>query len=356
MEITALNIFLFSYFLFVYLRSLYILGVGYFYRNRKVINCKSFRLNNPLVTIIIPAWNEEVGISKTIKSALRDKYTNKEIIVVNDGSTDNTLMIAKKFEMKYPEIIKVIDQPNGGKASALNHGIAVSKGEVIVTLDADSYIYPRTTTEIVKSFTKKGADAVVGKIEIGNTNTLVGLAQYFEFVFGFHLKKTQSIQDSIWVMTGALAAYKRSVLEEVGDFDGKVKGEDLDYSLRIKALGYKVIYNDKAICISEGPSTYGMLLKQRTRWKFCYLVCMFKHKYLVLKSKKENRIIGLWELPLSFFYLFETAIYPLLLLILIATIVIHPLTLIPLFIFNFVFPIIIFSTIEILERKVLKKY
>lgn len=189
MEITALNIFLFSYFLFINLRALYILSVGYFYRNRKVINCKSFRLNNPLVTIIIPAWNEEVGISKTIKSALRDKYVNKEIIVVNDGSTDNTLMIAKKFQEKYPQVLRVIDQPNGGKASALNHGIAVSKGEIIVTLDADSYIYPKTISEIVKSFTKDGADAVVGKIEIGNTNTLVGLAQYFEFMFGFTLRK-----------------------------------------------------------------------------------------------------------------------------------------------------------------------
>lgn len=156
-------------------------------------------------------------------------------------------------------------------------------------------------------------------------------------------------------MTGALAAFKKSVIEEIGDFDGEVKGEDLDYSLRIKAMGYKVVYNDKAVCISEGPATYKMLLKQRMRWKYCYLLCMFKHKYLILSTKKENRLIGLLELPLSFFYVFETAIYPLLLLILIVTLIIHPLTIIPIVIFNFVFPLIIFSTIKERQKINLKE-
>jgi len=168
--IILLVIILNIYLLLVLLRTIYTLCVGYLYTNVSIK--ERIKDYNPLVTVLIPAYNEHVGIEKTVRSVLRNTYKNLEVIVINDGSTDNTSEIVNKLLKIYKKRLSLIDKKNGGKASALNAGILQSNGDVILTIDADSYIYPDAIEYLVHALSDPNIDCAVGSILIGNRKLL----------------------------------------------------------------------------------------------------------------------------------------------------------------------------------------
>jgi cellulose synthase/poly-beta-1,6-N-acetylglucosamine synthase-like glycosyltransferase len=228
---------------------------------------------NPKMSVIIPAWNEEVGVVKTIKSILANTYKNKEIVVVNDESTDNTDAVIKQFLATLPDdqakSINYISQPNGGKGVALNKGITNATGDIIVTCDADSAFLPDALTNLSKYYLDEQMMAVVGKVEVDikANRTWVGLLQALEYQFGFYNKRGHAVMGAEYIFGGACASFRAEVFEKIGLFDDQNRTEDIEMSMRCRAAGMHCTYAEDVLSITEGASDLPGLISQRVRWK-----------------------------------------------------------------------------------------
>lgn len=249
----------------------------------------------PTVSVLIPAWNEEVGIIKTLNSVLNTQYKNLEVIVINDGSTDLTHKLVTEFVRDYEThnhsntTIKYLHLRNGGKATALNQGLKLASGEFIMTLDADSMMEKNAITNIIEHFTDKNVAAVAGNVIVGNRKKAIEVMQQLEYLYGFFFKRADSIFNSVYIIGGAAAAYRKDVLMELGGFDHYIITEDIEMSTRILANGYKTRYAADAIVYTEGPSDWKGLCDQRLRWKFGRILTFIKHRKLFFSLKKQHR-------------------------------------------------------------------
>lgn len=268
---------------------------------------------NPKVSVIVPAWNEEVGISTTIESLLESSYKNLEIIIINDGSVDGSDEIIKNIKIKYenmhlndkkfikPQLLYHYKQ-NGGKGHALNTGIEISTGEIIISIDADCFVEKDTVKNFASVFSDKKVMAAVGKVYIGNTQTIIGVIQYLEFLFSFYSKKADSIMNSIYIIGGAAGAFRKKIFTDLGPYNTKNITEDIELSMRIQDAGYKIVYVDDAVVYTEGAVTIKSLIKQRLRWKRGRFETFFQFKHLFFSEKRKHKKILSWLiLPLSFF-------------------------------------------------------
>lgn len=259
----------------------------------------------PLVSVIIPAWNEAVGIITTIKSVLANKYQKVEIIVINDGSTDNTNEIMKNFlkthgeKSKDGKKIKYFEKKNGGKGTALNFGIQNSSGEIVLTMDADSAHHPMAIMNLVKYFKDPAVDAVVGNVKVANARSLVGLIQKLEYIFGFHFKGVHSLFNAEYIFGGACAAFRRSTtFDNIGLFDVENKTEDIEYSMRTKSVGLNSQYADDVITYTEGANSLKGLYNQRLRWKKGRIDTFVKYRHLFFSTKPgHSKFLSFIVLP-----------------------------------------------------------
>ena len=266
----------------------------------------------PLVSLIIPAFNEAKVIEKTINSLLELSYSSKEIIIVDDGSTDNTHKLVKKIAKKSP--IKVISKPNGGKWSALNKGIEKAKGEIIVCIDADTVLVKDAIEHLIPHFTNKDIAAVAGNIKVGNRRKIITKLQALEYVLDINLlRRSESTLSKITVVPGPLGAFRKSVLEEVGMYSADTFAEDADLTMAILRAGYKIKYEMNALGYTEVPATLLDLGKQRYRWYRGQIQVLKKHgKALILMPRiffKE--IILPWFSLFIFLWLFVLMLNPL---------------------------------------------
>lgn len=264
----------------------------------------------PLVSVIIPAWNEEVGLLNTVKTVLASNYRNVEVIVVNDGSTDNSHEIMQDYVELYkkqsasshPIDLKYYYKVNGGKGRALNYGIGKSVGKIIISIDADCALTPDTIGNFVKYFRDPRVMAAVGNVKIGNTDTILGTIQYLEFLFSFYFKKTESLLNTIYIIGGAAGAFRREVFDKVGVYNHLNITEDIDLSVRIQNSGMKIVYANDAVVYTEGASTLEGLIKQRLRWKRGRFQTFKDHKHLFFSTKnKHNKVLSWVILPLAMF-------------------------------------------------------
>lgn len=275
--------------------------------------------NPPRVTVIIPAYNEEVGIAKTIKSVINTKYPNLEIIVANDGSTDKTheriMTFIRKFKKSNREwekqngyappdaaTIKYMKLVNGGKANAMNHAIkAVDEtSEFVMTLDADSVMHHDYIRQMMDTFELyPQAGAVAGNVLVANRSRLIGVIQQVEYVTGFFSKRADSVMNAVYIIGGAAAAYRTWVLDEVGKFDHSIITEDIELSTRILACGIPTKYAHNAVVYTEGPSDWMGLMNQRLRWKFGRFLTFLKHRSLFFSITNSNMYFCWVMLPVS---------------------------------------------------------
>jgi poly-beta-1,6-N-acetyl-D-glucosamine synthase len=274
------------------------------WRNKRRAAASLYR---PLVSVIIPAWNEEVGLVRTVQTVLQSTYRNVEVVVINDGSTDGSDRLMREFLAEHERApgaiaVRYYYQQNGGKGSALNHGIRRSRGELVVSIDADCALRPDTIANFVKYFEDPAVAAAVGNVKIGNTNHLLGTLQYLEFLFSFYFKKTDSLFNTIYIIGGAAGAFRRSIFEQVGYYSEENITEDIDLSVRIQKAGLRIVYAADAVVYTEGASTLAGLAAQRLRWKRGRFQTFWEHRRLFFSAEPQhNKLLSWLVLPLAIF-------------------------------------------------------
>jgi len=258
------------------------------------------------VSVLLPAWNEEVGIIKTIESVLQSNYHDFELIVINDGSTDKTDQLVRNFIADYEDPsgyqipIKYLSLSNGGKAKALNKGLEIAEGNIVITIDADCIVEKNAIYKFVQRFDDPSVGAVAGNIIVGNKKKPLEWLQQLEYVCGFFYKRADSYFNAVHIIGGAAAAYRRDVLTNLKGFDEEIITEDIDLSMSILSHGYKTRYAHDAVVYTEGPTDWKGLRKQRLRWKYGRILCYLKHRELFFSSNSQHsRYLSCFILPLA---------------------------------------------------------
>ncbi|HEY8803834.1 MAG TPA: polysaccharide deacetylase family protein [Clostridium sp.] len=286
------------------LRMLLLVYLSYLHKKKNTY--KPMKKFEEGVSVLVAAYNEEKVICKTLDSVLQSNFENLEIIVVDDGSTDQTLEILRNKYGKMPNI-KILTKANGGKTSALNLGFKKASHDVIVTIDADTILEVDTIELLSRHFNNSKVAAVSGNIKVGNINNPLTVWQHIEYVTGFNLEKRAfALLNCITVVPGAISAWRKSVVEECGYFSDDTLAEDTDMTLTLLKKGYKVSLEEKAKAYTEAPEDIKSLVKQRHRWCYGILQCMWKHKNALFNSKYKS--LGFFAMPsmLLFQYIFLT--------------------------------------------------
>lgn len=239
----------------------------------------------PKVSIIIPAWNEEKGIAGTIKSAIELDYPRKklEIIVIDDGSKDNTYAIAKSFKNKNVKVFK--NKINMGKGASMNFGIKKAKGEIIVTMDADNIIVKGDILKkMVYNFNDSNVMCIAPTTAIYNPKGILQRVQQVEYLLGVFLRKAFSSINAIHITSGAFSVYRKSFFEKHGDFDEHALTEDMEMALRIQYYGYRIVNDLTAVAYTIAPNKFIPLMKQRRRWYVGLMKCLLKYRFMFSKK------------------------------------------------------------------------
>ncbi|MBV9215949.1 MAG: glycosyltransferase [Acidobacteria bacterium] len=262
-----------------------ILAMAQYLRSRRREEEHFGEAYQPLVSVIVPAFNEGKVIKSTLDALLASEYRKFEIIVVDDGSTDDTHAVAEKHFGKNP-LVTLCAKPNGGKAEALNYGWQRAKGEVIVALDADTHFLPLTLGALAHRFADEKIGAIAGNAKVGNRINVVTKWQALEYVTSQNFdRRAFASLNCITVVPGSVGAWRRSVLEETGGFSPDTLAEDQDLTIQVRKLGYHIGYEEAAIGLTEAPDSLRNLAKQRFRWSYGTLQCMWKHKNAFLNPR-----------------------------------------------------------------------
>jgi len=249
----------------------------------------------PAVTVLIPAFNEEKVIVTTVERILASDYPNMDVLVIDDGSKDHTAYITRSHFLSDPRV-GVISIPNGGKANALNVGMAHARGEVIVALDADTQFEATTISRLVRWFSDTSIGAVAGNAKVGNRINMITRWQALEYIVAQNLeRRALSALDTLTVVPGAVGAWRKDVLLEMGGFPADTLAEDQDLTLHVQTEGYRVHFDSTAIAWTEAPATVSGLAKQRFRWAYGTLQCLWKYRRITFNP--EYGELGLVALP-----------------------------------------------------------
>ena len=262
--------------------------------NKKTVK-KTLLADLPPVSIIVPGYNEEVTVFKTINSLLKTDYPVFEIIFVDDGSKDKTLEIVSAAFGNHPQV-KILTKPNGGKATALNYGIKRSTYDFAVCIDADTQLQTDAVYHLMTYFTDAEIGAVAGTVKVGNEVNLITRWQSIEYITAQNMdRRAFDLLNSITVVPGAIGAFRKEAIEEAGGFTSDTLAEDCDLTMRILKEGYIIKNCGEAIAYTEAPETIEMLVKQRFRWSFGVMQSFWKHRKALLNSR--YRFFGMVGMP-----------------------------------------------------------
>ena len=270
------------------------------------------------LSVVIAAYNEEKVISATLHAVLdTDHAGGVEVLVVDDGSKDRTAEVVAEIAAADSRV-RLLRQANGGKSAALTAGVAAASHELLVFLDADTLFQRTTLRELVAPFVNPRVGAVSGHARVGNLRSFIGRCQALEYICGFNLdRRAYDSWNCITVAPGAISALRRSALRQVGGFRTDTLAEDTDLTLGLHRRGWRVVYASGAIAYTEAPETIGTLAKQRFRWCFGTMQCLWKHRDLLFNPRFPG--LGFFSLPsIWFFQIGLVAITPLVDLILLA--------------------------------------
>ena len=247
----------------------------------------------PPVSIVVPAFNEAVGIERAVRSLATSDYPELEVIVVDDGSTDGTAQIVDGLDLPR---VTVLRQSNAGKPAALNHGIEVARHDIVVMVDADTIFETETLAQLVQAFRSPDVGAVSGNTKVGNRGGLLGRWQHIEYVMGFNLdRRLYDVLQCMPTVPGAIGAFRREALADVGGVSGQTLAEDTDLTLAIGRAGWRIVYEENARAWTEAPATLRGLWRQRYRWCYGTLQSVWKHRAALWRRGEER--IGRRGLP-----------------------------------------------------------
>ena len=257
---------------------------------------------SPPVSIVVPAFNEAVGIERSVRSLAASRYPEHEVIVIDDGSDDGTADLVESLGLPG---VQVFRQANAGKPAALNFGIAQAAHDVIVMVDADTVFEPETLSSLVQPLADTRVGAVSGNTKVGNRKGLLGRWQHIEYVMGFNLdRRLYDVLQCMPTVPGAIGAFRRQALDDVGGVSGETLAEDTDLTIAIGRKGWGVVYAEDARAWTEAPSTLGQLWRQRYRWSYGTLQSVWKHKAALWRRGEER--VGRRGLP--YLILFQIAL------------------------------------------------
>jgi cellulose synthase/poly-beta-1,6-N-acetylglucosamine synthase-like glycosyltransferase/peptidoglycan/xylan/chitin deacetylase (PgdA/CDA1 family) len=239
------------------------------------------------VSVIVPAYNEKEGIQAAVRSLAGGDYPAIEVVVVDDGSTDGTAGLVEALGLPNVRVIRI---PNGGKAHALNTGIAMAKHDLIVTVDGDTVFEPDAIRMLLQPFASPAVGAVAGNVKVGNRQSLVALWQHIEYVIGFNLdRRLYEMLRCMPTVPGAIGAFRRAALTEVGGISDETLAEDTDVTMALCRAGWRVVYEERAKAWTEAPATLEQLYRQRYRWSYGTMQAMWKHRRALLDSGDSGR-------------------------------------------------------------------
>ena len=253
----------------------------------------------PLVSIIVPAYNEEVNAVSSLHNLLKQTYPNFNIIFVDDGSKDETYKrVSEAFSGN--DKMKIYTKPNGGKASALNFGIEHTHADYVVCIDADTKLYTNAVELLVSHFIVPDANpllaAVAGNVQVGNQVNLLTKWQAIEYVTSQNFDRMAYANiNAITVVPGAIGAFRKSAIQNIGGFTTDTLAEDCDLTMRLLREGYIIANENKAVAVTEAPENTRQFIKQRTRWTFGVMQSFWKHRDTLFKKKYGG--LGLWAIP-----------------------------------------------------------
>ena len=265
--------------------------------------------DTPAVSIIVPAYNEEVNAVKTIENLLHQDYPRFDIIFIDDGSKDNTYKKVLEAFCEYDKV-KVFTKLNGGKASALNFGISHTKNEYVICIDADTQLKSDAVTQLMKRFIVaesskastfgKGLEgtvgAVAGNVKVGNENTILTKWQSIEYTTAQNFdRRAFDLINGIAVVPGAIGAFKKEAIERAGGFTTDTLAEDCDLTIRILRNGYHVVNCTDAVAVTEAPETIRQFMKQRFRWSYGIMQAFWKNRDACFNPK--YKVLGMVSLP-----------------------------------------------------------
>ncbi len=313
------------------------------------------RTEHPLVSVVIAAHNEALVIKRTLDSIRQSTYANYEIIVVDDGSTDKTGEIVRNYiqclpktktvsvlapqlgmlsrlpktsvwrsqfnarekekhtyKRRYKRValtdarIVLVSQTNKGKGAAINNGIrSEARGELVMTLDADSIIHPAAIERAVEYFADPKVIGVAANVRIMESKSILGAVQRFEHMIGYRSKKFYSLTNSEFIIGGVASTYRLSALKNVGLYDTDTVTEDIGLSLKLVAYAgnrnARLVYAADVLAMTEGVQAFRQLLRQRYRWKMGCLQNLFKYRELILNSDnaKYSGMLTMYRLPVA---------------------------------------------------------
>ncbi len=309
---------LFLFYLFIFISvvdilhfGFYLVGANYydiwqFKRSKKVVKRSHSKLQ-PLVTVLIPAHNEEKAIIRCLESVRKSTYRKLEIIVVDDASKDSTRRLVRQYIAKHPKhnIRLMYRRKNSGKAEALNHALKRSvKGELVMMLDADSMIHRQGIKNAVSYFKDEKIVGVAANVRILDDLSVLGLLQKFEHMVGYRSKKFYSVTNSEFIIGGVASTYRTSILRKVGFYDNDTATEDIGLSLKIVSRGNvsnRIVYAADVLAMTEGVQTFKALLNQRYRWKLGSMQNLIKYRHLFANNNVAyTRMLTLYRLPMAF--------------------------------------------------------
>jgi cellulose synthase/poly-beta-1,6-N-acetylglucosamine synthase-like glycosyltransferase/spore germination protein YaaH/peptidoglycan/xylan/chitin deacetylase (PgdA/CDA1 family) len=267
-------------------------------------------VTGPLISVLIPCFNEEKVIESSVRRILASNWSRIEVLVLDDGSSDHTAEVVRKAFSDEPRVTLMAFE-NGGKARALNRGLAKAHGDVVVALDADTLFPSDTLAKLARWFGDPKVGAVAGNALVGNRRNLITRWQALEYVTAQNLeRRALAALGAVTVVPGAVGAWRRSALETLGGYPDDTLAEDQDLTIAMQRAGWRVEFDPEARAYTEAPETVGGLLKQRFRWSFGTLQCIYKHRAALFDVKRP--VLGFIALPqIWLFQIVLTAVAPL---------------------------------------------
>jgi len=248
---------------------------------------------NPRVAVLIPAYNEETVIVRTIRSVLNSDYSNLHIIVIDDGSLDRTAEVAREAYAAEPRV-QVLSKPNGGKAAALNFALDRLEEDIYVGIDADTVIAADAISKLIPHFEDPRIGAMAGNAKVGNRVNLWTRWQALEYITSQNFeRRALDLFHVVTVVPGAIGAWRTAPVKAAGGYPLNTVAEDADLTMNLLEQGFKVDYEDRSLAFTEAPIDAKGLMRQRFRWSFGTLQAVWKHRAAFVR----NKAMGLFALP-----------------------------------------------------------
>jgi biofilm PGA synthesis N-glycosyltransferase PgaC len=257
----------------------------------------------PQITVVIPAYNEETGVIRTVASVLANTYKNKQIIVVNDGSKDRTAQMLRRYQRKHQGQFIVVNQANAGKAAAINRAVRYwATGKLVMVVDADSLLHPTAIENMVAHFRDRRVIASAANVKIIPTHKMLGVAQRFEYLISYRMKRALTVFNMEYIVGGVGSTFRRSVLLKTGLYDTDTMTEDIDLTVKvIREYGnkkYRIHYAADVLAHTEHVLSFRSLIKQRFRWKYGRFQTLLKNTGLFFnRDKKYDMRLTWYQLP-----------------------------------------------------------